>query len=123
MKPEYFLMIILAAGVVGIVITHIGYRREKASLDETPDGKKDNDWSYFGIGMLVIVFVMCGWIYIGYLQDKRNQRPIEENLRTEEFSYKGHQYIKFETNRTFDGISVVHDPNCECQLKKDSTNI
>ena len=118
-----FFMAVSAIGAVILVFAVISYRRAKASLGEASAVQKDNDWFYFGIGMLVIVIVMCGWIYIGYLQDKRNQRPIEENLRTEEFSYKGHQYIKFETNRTFDGISVVHDPNCECQLKKDTTNI
>ena len=71
--------------------------------------------------ILVAVSVAFGWLFsLAHAQDKENQRPIEEKLRTEEFSYKGHQYIKFETNRTFDGMSVVHDPNCECQLKKDS---
>lgn len=68
--------------------------------------------------------VAFGWLYsISSANEKDNQRPIEEKLRTEEFSYKGHQYIMFKTNRTFDGINVVHDPNCECQLKKDSTEI
>jgi hypothetical protein len=71
--------------------------------------------------ILIAVSVAFGWLYsIAKSHDKENQRPIEERLRTEEFSYNGHQYIKFETNRTFDGMSVVHDPNCECQLKKDS---
>ena len=36
MKLEYFLMIILAAGVVGIVYNYIAYRREKASLGKVP---------------------------------------------------------------------------------------
>ena len=80
---------------------------------------KKIDYIYFVIGILVIAFFMCGLIYVVNLQDKKKQES-EEKLRTEEFSYKGHQYIKFETNRTFDGMSVVHDPNCECQLKKDS---
>ena len=71
--------------------------------------------------LLVAVSVAFGWLYsISSANEKDNQRPIEEKLRTEEFSYKGHQYIMFKTNRTFDGMSVVHDPNCECQLKKDS---
>ena len=70
---------------------------------------------------LVGILVAFGWLYtLAHSHDKENQRPIEEKLRTEEFSYKGHQYIKFKTNRTFDGMSVVHDPNCECQSKKDS---
>lgn len=73
---------------------------------------------------LLVFLVAFGWLYsISSANEKDNQKPIEEKLRTEEFSYSGHQYIKFETNRTFDGMSVVHDPNCECQLKKDSTNI
>lgn len=71
--------------------------------------------------ILVAVSVTFGWLFsLAHAQDKENQRPIEEKLRTEEFSYKGHQYLMFKTNRTFDGMSVVHDPNCECQLKKDS---
>lgn len=36
MKPEYFLMIILAVGVVGIIYNTIAYRREKASLGKVP---------------------------------------------------------------------------------------
>ena len=80
---------------------------------------KKIDYIYFVIGILVIAFFMCGLIYVVNLQDKKKQES-EEKLRTEEFSYNGHQYIMFKTNRTFDGMSVVHDPNCECQLKKDS---
>ena len=73
---------------------------------------------------LFAVLAVGGWLYsLAHANDKENQRPIEERVSTEEFTYKGHQYIKFETNRTFDGVSVVHDPNCECQIKKDSTNI
>ena len=74
--------------------------------------------------VLLAILVVFGLLYAAaHMQDKENERPIEEKLRTEELSYKGHQYIKFKTNRTFDGMSVVHDPNCECQIKKDSTNI
>lgn len=114
-------MIVSAVGAVILVIVYIGYRRDKASLDEASAVQKDNDWIYFGIAMLVFVLVTFWWLYsIANSHDKENQRPIEEKLHTEEFSYKGHQYIMFEGNRTFDGISVVHDPNCECQLKKDS---
>ena len=121
MELAYFFMFV---GAVGVVFLYILYRRDKASLDEASTVQKDNDWLYFGIAMLVLVFVAFGWLFsLAHTQEKESQRPIEEKLRTEEFSYKGHQYIKFETNRTFDGISVVHDPNCECQLKKDSTNI
>ena len=80
---------------------------------------KKIDYIYFVIGILVIAFFMCGLIYVVNLHDKKKQES-EEKLRTEEFSYKGHQYIMFKTNRSFDGMSVVHDPNCECQLKKDS---
>ena len=70
---------------------------------------------------LLAFLVAFGWLYsLAYTNDKENKKPIEEKLRTEEFSYKGHQYIKFKTNRTFDGMSVVHDPNCECQSKNDS---
>lgn len=83
--------------------------------------KLDKDDMYTIILALVAFIGMFGWLYsLAHSHDKENQRPIEERLHTEEFSYKDHQYIKFETNRTFDGMSVVHDPNCECQLKKDS---
>ena len=86
--------------------------------------KFDKEDLFAFIMILVAVLVAFGWLYsIEYSHDKENQRPIEEKLRIEEFSYKGHQYIMFKTNRTFDGASVVHDPNCECQIKKDSTNI
>ena len=120
MKPEY-IPVFFAVGIVGVVILYILLRRDEASLKKNPAVQKDNDWLYFGIAMLVFAFVAFGWLYsLAYSHDKENQRPIEEKLRTEEFSYKGHQYIKFKTNRTFDGMSVVHDPNCECQSKKDS---
>ena len=36
MKPEYFLMFIIAVAVVGMVYNYIAYRREKASLGEVP---------------------------------------------------------------------------------------
>lgn len=86
--------------------------------------KFDKEDLFAFIMILVAIFVAFGWLYsLAYSHDKENQKPIEEKLRIEEFSYKGHQYIMFKTNRTFDGISVVHDPNCECQIKKDSTNI
>ena len=78
------------------------------------------DW-YTVLLALLGFFVAFGWLYsLAYTNDKENKKPIEERLSTEEFRYKGHQYIMFETNRPFDGISVVHDPNCECQSKKDS---
>ena len=78
---------------------------------------KDDLIAYTAI--LFAGLLMFGWLYsISSANEKENQRPIEEKLRTEEFSYKGHQYIKFKTNRTFDGMSVVHDPNCECLIKK-----
>ena len=71
---------------------------------------------------LLVVLVAFGWLFsLAYTNDKENKKPIEERLSTEEFRYKGHQYIKFETNRTFDGMSVVHDPNCECfTINRDS---
>ena len=120
MKPEY-IPVFFAVGIVGVVILYILLRRDEASLNKKSAVQKDNDWLYFGIAMFVLIFVMFGLLYsISSANEKDNQRPIEEKLRTEEFSYKGHQYIMFKTNRTFDGMSVVHDPNCECQLKKDS---
>ena len=118
-----FFMAVSAIGAVILVLAVISYRRAKASLGEAPAVLKRNDWLYFGIATLVITFIVFGFIYVANLEDKRKKESIDEKLRIEEFSYNGHQYIKFKTNRTFDGISVVHDPNCECQIKKDSINI
>ena len=120
MELADFFMFVSAVAAVGLVYNYIAYRREKASLGEAPAVLKKKDWFYFGIATLVITFIVFGFIYVANLEDKRKKESIDEKLRTEEFSYKGHQYIMFKTNRTFDGISVVHDPNCECQLKKDS---
>lgn len=84
--------------------------------------KLDKDDLIAFAAILFAGLLMFGWLYtLAYRHDKENQRPIEEKLRTEEFRYKGHQYIKFETNRTFDGMSVVHDPNCDCfTINRDS---
>ena len=77
--------------------------------------KLDKKDLYAVLVILFAVLIAFGFLYsIANSHDKENQKPIGEKLRTEEFSYKGHQYIKFETNRTSDGISVVHDPNCSC---------
>ena len=116
-----FFMVVSAIGAVILVFVIFAYRRAKASVDKRSDVQKDNDWLYLVMAMLLIALVILGLMYsAGKSKEKENQRPIEEKLRTEEFSYKGHQYIKFKTNRTLDGMSVVHDPNCECQIKKDS---
>ena len=121
MKPEYLPMFFIALGAVGVVILYILLRRDETSLNKKPAVQKDNDWLYFVISMSVFVLVAFGWFSsISNSHEKENQRPIEEKLSTEEFSYKGHQYIMFRTSRTFDGASVVHAPNCECHLKTDS---
>ena len=121
MKPEYFLLLICAVAAVGAVYSYIAYRREKGSPGTAPAILKKSDWFYFGIAMLVFV-VVTFWLLssIANSHEKENQRPIEEQLSTEEFSYKGHQYIMFRTNSKLDGANVVHDPNCECHLKTDS---
>ena len=73
-----------------------------------------------------------GWIYLGlivvlglimslvFLPKNSNSQSEDEQLRTEEFTYKGHKYIKFKGHDMLGTGSVVHDPDCECQLKKDS---
>ena len=121
MGPEYFLMLICAVAAVGAVYSYIAYRREKASPGEAPAVLIKSDWLSLGIAMLVFVVVAC-WLLssIANSHEKENQRPVEEKLSTEEFSYKEHQYIIFRTNSRLDGASVVHAPNCECQIKKDS---
>ena len=87
--------------------------------------KLDKDDLIAFAAIMFVVFAVFGLMYVAN-QHKRKQN-LKERITTEEFFYKGHQYIMFETNRTFDGISVVHDPNCECQIrneiKNDSTNI
>ena len=81
---------------------------------------KNIDWSF--VGMMLMLFLVIGGIfgYAAYVNEKDRQKSIEEKLSTEEFTYKGHQYIKFKGNELFGGSSVVHDPNCDCQNKKDS---
>ena len=121
MGPEYFLIFFCAVAAVGAVYSYIAYRREKVSPGEAPAVLLKSDWLSFGIAMLVFV-VVTFWLLssIANSHEKENQRPIEEKLHTEEFSYKGHQYIMFRTNSKLDGASVVHAPNCECHLKTDS---
>lgn len=121
MKPEYFLMLICAVAAVGVVYSYIAYRREKASSGEAPGVLTKSDWFYFGIAILVIA-VVTFWLLssIANSHEKESQSPVEERLSTEEFSYKGHQYIMFRTNSRLDGASVVHNPNCGCHLKTDS---
>ena len=81
---------------------------------------KDTDWSVvFGIFCLALILGIA--FGIPAVQSCENKdKPQEEQMRTEEFTYKGHQYIKFKGHDMLGTGSVVHDPDCKCQMKKDS---
>ena len=83
---------------------------------------KDTDWSFVGLMITAFVFISAIIGYAAYSNEKEKQKSAEEKLRTEEFTYKGHQYIKFKGHEMFDGGSVVHDPNCECHSDTLSTD-
>lgn len=81
---------------------------------------RDTDWSVVA-GILGVILLMSVAFGIPMVQSCENKdKPQEELLRTEEFTYKGHQYIKFKGHDMLGTGSVVHDPNCDCQNKKDS---
>ena len=81
---------------------------------------KETDWSSVGlIGALFLVLVGI-FGYVAYVNEKEKQKSTEEKLRIEEFTYKGHKYIKFKGNDLLGTGSVVHDPDCDCQIKRNS---
>ena len=83
---------------------------------------KDTDWSFVGL-MIIFVLIVGGIFgYAAYSNETDKQKSAEEKLRIEEFTYKGHQYIKFKERGMFGGSNVVHDPNCVCQTMRD-TNV
>lgn len=81
---------------------------------------KEVDWSF--VGLMITAFIVISAIigYAAYVNEKDKQKSIEEKLRTEEFTYKGHQYIKFRGHDALGTFSVLHNPDCDCQIKKDS---
>ena len=81
---------------------------------------KDTDWSFVGLMILTVLLIGGIFGYAAYVNEKDKQKSAEEKLRTEEFTYKGHQYIKFKGHDMLGTGSVVHDPNCECRIAKDS---
>ena len=68
---------------------------------------KDTDWSFVGLMITAFVFISAIIGYAAYSNEKENQKSAEEKLRTEEFTYKGHQYIKFIGHDLFGSSSVV----------------
>ena len=60
------------------------------------------------------------WVLTAIQSCENKDKPKDEQLRTEEFTYKGHKYIKFKGHDLLGTGSVVHDPDCECQIKRDS---
>ena len=80
----------------------------------------NTDWAF--VSMMIFAFVLIGGIfgYAAYSNEKDKKKLGEEKLRTEEFTYKGHQYIRFNGHDLLGTGSVVHDPDCNCQLIKDS---
>ena len=44
---------------------------------------------------------------------EKKDKTTEELLVFEEFTYKGHHYIKINEGKgVFDGFTVIHDPDC-----------
>ena len=81
---------------------------------------KEKDWSVVG-GIFAFILILSVAFGIPMVQSCKNKEmPIEDQLRIEEFTYKGHQYIKFRGHDALGTFSVLHDPNCDCQIKKDS---
>ena len=77
---------------------------------------RDEGWIWCG---LIVVFGLIG-VMIFNSHNSTEKESIEEKLRIEEFTYKGHQYIKFRGHDALGTFSVLHDPNCVCQTKRDS---
>lgn len=77
---------------------------------------KDIEWPIVG-GIFAVILILAIPLITKIVE---KDKPKEEQIRTEEFTYKGHKYIKFKGHDLFGTGSVVHDPDCECQLKKDS---
>ena len=78
------------------------------------------DWAF--VSMMIFAFAVISVVfgYAAYSIEKGKHISAEAKLRTEEFTYKGHQYIKFKGHDLLGTGSVVHDPDCNCRLVKDS---
>ena len=73
----------------------------------------DIDWQWVGV---IFAFVLLLSIAFGlpmiHSYNKRD-KTTEELLIFEEFTYKGHHYIKINEGKgLFDGFTVIHDPDC-----------
>lgn len=77
---------------------------------------KDIEWPNVG-GIFAVILILAIPLITKIVE---KDKPKEEQIRSEEFTYKGHKYIKFKGHDLLGTGSVVHDPDCECQLKKDS---
>ena len=80
----------------------------------------DTDWKFVRLMLFAFAVISGVFGYAAYTNEKVKQKPAEEKLRVEEFTYKGHQYIRFDGHDLFGTGSVVHNPDCHCQLVKDS---
>ena len=73
----------------------------------------DIDWQVVGgiFAIVLIVSISFGLPIIDSYQNK--DKTTEELLIFEEFTYKGHHYIKIKEGKgVFDGFTVIHDPDC-----------
>lgn len=95
-------------------------KKKKDWKNKIAEWFKDADWSVvFGIFCSALILGIA--LGIPAIQSCVNKdKPKDEQLRTEEFTYKGHKYIKFKGHDLLSTGSVVHDPDCECQIKRDS---
>ena len=63
---------------------------------------------YLFLLFALVALCSCGPATV---ETKIEQGVLEEFDRVTHFTYKGHQYIKFEKPYK---IGIVHDPNCDC---------
>lgn len=73
----------------------------------------DIDWQWVGVifALLFLVSLPFGLSMIDSYEKK--DKTTEELLVFEEFTYKGHHYIKINEGKgVFGGFTVIHDPDC-----------
>ena len=73
----------------------------------------DIDWQLVA-GIFALVLLVSLPFGLSMIHSYENKdKTTEELLIFEEFTYKGHHYIKIkEGNGVFDGFTVIHDPDC-----------
>ena len=73
----------------------------------------DIDWQWVG-GIFVLLFLVSLPFGLSMIDSyEKKDKTTEELLVFEEFTYKGHHYIKIKEGKgVFDGFTVIHDPDC-----------